>query len=493
MCDDRYLLENAHTEALLKKSEERYRNIVETSQEGIYILDQDYKIVFVNRKMAEMLEWMPEDMIGKSSLEFVNESEKEVAIAAMERRKRGIHEILEWRLKTKTGKEIRVSSSATAIMLEDGKFSGILALATDVTERYNALEALKKSELQLREAQKIARLGNYNYNFKTNKWSCSKIVDELSGLTPDEIPHIENWIALIAPEFRQEYVKDLEDAIVHGRYNFGPYQDYKIIQAHTGEVRWISITGEMIYDENGAPEYLFGTLQDVTERKKEEELMQMNDQLRNYSDHLQTIREEERLNIAREIHDELGQQLTAIKIDIARWRNRLKVQYPDLNTDSTVELVEMVNNAISSVRRIATELRPGLLNELGIEAAIELYTSDFAKRTGIKCAFESNLEKDNYSKAVNTAIFRIYQETLTNVARHAQASEVNTRFYSDHDMLVLEVKDNGIGISDERLNNKTSLGLMGMRERAGMLRGEINFRKLDDCGTLVTLRIPSTS
>jgi PAS domain S-box-containing protein len=491
MCNDRYVLENNRTEQLLKKSEERYRNIVETAQEGIWLLDEYYNTVFVNRKMAQLVECLPEEMIGKHLFEYIDEKDIPKANEAIERRKEGFSEIHEARLKARSGKYIWASFSSTPILIEQGKFSGSLSMVTDITDRMNSSEALKNSERLLKEAQKIARVGNYMYNFQTGIWKCSEVVDEISGLTREEVPHFEKWIALIAPEFREQYLKDFEDTIVHGTDNFGNYRDYKIIQAHTGEVKWVSITGEMEYDENGKPVQLFGTIQDVTERKKEEALIQANTELRNFSGHLQEIREQERMHISREIHDELGQQLTALKIETTRLSNKIKVNMPDFASQSQ-NVLEMLNNAISTVRKIATQLRPGLLNELGIEAAIESHTNEFQKTTGIKCSFDSNLNKDEFSEEINTNIFRIYQEALTNIARHAGASTVNTRLYQEDNMLMLEVKDDGIGFHPDK-QNKKSLGIMGMKERAAVLNGEINFSNLPERGTLVTLKVPLSS
>ncbi|MDB5226729.1 MAG: domain S-box protein [Bacteroidota bacterium] len=488
MSNDRYIIENNKTEGLLLKSEERYRNIVETSQEGIWLVDADYRTVFVNKKMTEILGYSMEEMLSLDGFHFMDETDMNLAVESRQRRMSGISEIMERRLKTKTGKLIWASISATPIMLNEGKFSGSLAMVTDITDRFQASEKLKHNEKQLKEAQKIAHIGNYSYDFITRLWKCSEVVDEMSGLTREEIPDFDNWVALMAPEFKQQYLKELEDTIIHAKPNFGHYQDYKILRAHTGEERWISITGEIEYDTSGNPISLFGTLQDVTGRKMEEkQLQELNIQLRNLSSHLQTVREEERMHIAREIHDELGQQLTVLKMDIFSLKNKMNADSP-LMQKKINHMIEMVDTAIQTLKRIATELRPGILDHLGLVAALEWNAKEFQKRSGIRCNFNSGAVSENFSTQINTTVFRIFQESLTNVARHSKANLVEAKLYEKESMLILEVNDNGVGIRDS--NKKTSWGLLGMKERAIILHGDFSIKELEEGGTNVTLKIP---
>jgi signal transduction histidine kinase len=151
---------------------------------------------------------------------------------------------------------------------------------------------------------------------------------------------------------------------------------------------------------------------------------------------------------------------------------------------------EVVDEIISAIRKIATELRPGVLDDLGLEAAIEWQIQDFQKRTGIKCEFVSELKDIRLSQDRATAAFRIFQETLTNIARHAQATRVNIRLAASHGKLILEVQDNGKGVTARDLSGAKSLGLLGMRERAMMLDGELTVVGRRGKGTTVGLRIP---
>jgi signal transduction histidine kinase len=212
-------------------------------------------------------------------------------------------------------------------------------------------------------------------------------------------------------------------------------------------------------------------------------------QLRALAGRIQTAREEERARVAREIHDELGQALTAIKIDLtALLPNVLADPAPDLQRQQTV--FRLLDEAIYSVRRIATDLRPGVLDDLGLMAAIEWAVDEFQARTGIESYVslpDADLALDAQSA---TALFRILQEALTNVARHARATQVAVRLAQDGGDLSLEVRDNGRGIREEQMADGRSLGVLGMRERAILLGGEFSIASTPENGTTVAVRIP---
>ena len=234
---------------------------------------------------------------------------------------------------------------------------------------------------------------------------------------------------------------------------------------------------------------------DITGLKQaEKQLRDSREQLRALAAYLQSVREEERTRIAREVHDELGQALTGLKMELA-WLDKKFAeagQFPALRflRQKTREIPEVVDQIISTVRKIATELRPGVLDDLGLEAAIEWQIHDFQKRTGIKCEFASNLSDIALSQERATAVFRIFQETLTNIARHANASRVKIKLEASHGKLLLEVQDNGKGMTARDLSGAKSLGLLGMRERATMLDGEVTIVGHRGKGTTVGLRIP---
>ncbi|MBT8302842.1 MAG: hypothetical protein KJP09_00115 [Bacteroidia bacterium] len=232
-------------------------------------------------------------------------------------------------------------------------------------------------------------------------------------------------------------------------------------------------------------------LEDVLENYKhtEEALQRSNTDLRQLSSRLQNLIEDEKKSIAREVHDVLGQQLTSLKFDISWLNTKLKEKEPEY-AEKAGSMIGLVDNTINTVRKIASELRPSVLDDLGLEAAIEWHAKAFEKLTDIKCDLQCGELSEKYSDDIKTAVFRIFQESTTNIIRHAKASVVRVRLFEDNNEIVLEVEDNGVGISDERKKNVTSLGLLGMKERVSILDGNFLIRKLPTQGTIVKIGIP---
>jgi PAS domain S-box-containing protein len=225
-------------------------------------------------------------------------------------------------------------------------------------------------------------------------------------------------------------------------------------------------------------------------KRAEEEIRKSRERLRNLSGRLQSLLEEERTRISREIHDELGQALTVLKIDLSLTRRSLVSGGHAEQSAKIHENEHAVNRIIQTVRKIATDLRPGVLDELGVAPAIEWMAKDFQSRTGIGCKVSLH-GVDKISDTVRaTAIFRIVQEALTNVMRHAAASRVNVSLKKKDHTLIAEVRDNGIGITQERIIGSKSLGLIGIRERVRLLGGEAVIRGKPGKGTSVRVTLP---
>lgn len=231
-------------------------------------------------------------------------------------------------------------------------------------------------------------------------------------------------------------------------------------------------------------------LRDITERKRsEEELKSSREKLRNLAAHLNSVREEERKLIAREIHDELAQALTALKMGLV-WLDKKLPEVKKPLTEKIKSMSDLIDMTLYTVRRISSELRPGLLDDLGLQAAIEWQAKEFEDRTGITCEVTFHSDTGNLDQERSTAIFRIFQETLTNVVRHAEATEVWASLEETPDILIMKVKDNGVGITEERILNSKSFGIIGMQERTLLLGGDIKLKGVRNKGTTVTVSIP---
>lgn len=231
------------------------------------------------------------------------------------------------------------------------------------------------------------------------------------------------------------------------------------------------------------------TYEDITEQKRaQEELANSREQLRNLSIYLQTVREKESTRIAREIHDELGQWLTAIQMDLSWLGSRLSEGEASL-AEKVERMKQMVDTTLDSVHRISTELRPILLDDLGLIAAMDWQVKEFQERTGVQC--EAHLDyRDNLDKDLATALFRVFQETLTNVTRHAKATRVRVRFRQKGDDLCLDVSDNGRGITPKQIHDPKSFGILGIRERVNLWGGSVSITGKPRKGTTIKVRIP---
>jgi signal transduction histidine kinase len=233
---------------------------------------------------------------------------------------------------------------------------------------------------------------------------------------------------------------------------------------------------------------------DITERKQAEEvLLSSREQMRALAGRLQAVREEERTNVAREIHDELGGALTGLKVDLSfLTKSASKIENEAVRTSlltSTDSINKSIDTTIRTVRRIAMELRPGVLDDLGLVSALEWQLNDFEKRTGIRCEFIPPAEEISLDADLSTALFRIFQEALTNVARHSGATEVRVRLRVGANAFTLAVEDNGKGIEKEKILSTKSLGLLGMRERAQMFGGRFTVTGTPGKGTKVTVEV----
>ena len=229
------------------------------------------------------------------------------------------------------------------------------------------------------------------------------------------------------------------------------------------------------------------TAQRRENQKAPERLRRPHDQLRALTGHLRFVREEERTRIAREVHDELGQALTGLKLDLSLLSGKTVGQRAVQRKIKA--MAARVDDTILTVRRIATELRPGVLDNLGLAAAIEWQAAEFQERTSIRCEVRIEVKETIWDREFNTMCFRIFQETLTNIVRHAKATRVDVRLAQVDHELVLTVRDNGRGISEQEVVHARSIGLIGMRERVAQVGGQVFFG-LPDRGTTVTMRVP---
>lgn len=394
---------------------------------------------------------------------------------------------LETQLRKKSGEIFPAHFSLTLLKDENGLDIGVAGYVLDMTERKQIENALREREASLAFAQRVAHLGSWEWDLESGNIQWSDEVYRIWGFVPGMFsPNFEIFISSIHPEDR-ELVEKFITAALNNEVVYSI--DHRIVLPD-GSARFVHEEAQVFRNEEGSAVKVVGTAQDITERKQaEQEMRESREQLRELSNHLQTMREEEKASIAREIHDELGGNLTALKMDVF-WLARRLPETMDAAREKVSSMSDLVDASVHAVRRIVTELRPTVLDDLGLLAAMQWQASEFAKRYNIQCKVAMHGEEIELAEELRVALFRIFQEALTNVARYSKASQVLVDVWREHDKIALEVFDNGIGIPEGAIMQPTSHGLRGMVERARSLGGSVEIGSAPGEGVSISVRIP---
>jgi PAS domain S-box-containing protein len=396
-----------------------------------------------------------------------------------------------WKHKKKNGSIIIAQVCADNVMLH--KKECRLISAHNVTALFKAKDEIRKgfkkvvaNEELMQTAEQLANFGSWEYEIVTENVKFSDGMFRLYGYIPQSVASTFNlFLEHVHPE-DLEYVKKVH---VEAIRNFASLKfEFRIIDKN-GVLKYIRSGLRILRNDQHEPILLRGFNLDITETQLSvERLKQSHQELQALATHLENIREEERTDIAREIHDELGQQLTAIKFDISWVKSKLQQDAAPLSEKIT-EAIGLVDDTIKSVRKIASKLRPIMLTELGLPAALKWQSKEFEKRTGIPCFFTENFGNYDIDKSVSFTFFRVYQEVLTNITRHSCATRVDSSLLLDHEYLILKIIDNGTGFDQEEVKSKKSLGLIGIKERALSMNAELIIQSMKGKGTTITIKL----
>jgi len=396
-------------------------------------------------------------------------------------------EVVDGEYKFMVNNELRDYQQIVFPIVNNSKAIGIAGFNIDITDRKQADRKLLESEQRYRLLIETAMEAILVVQDHILKFS-NHMLSEITGFSAEELMS-RNFLEFVHQDDRKmvegNYLKRINGEVISERDQFR-------MVGNDNSIKWIEMSGAKI-DWEGKPASI-NFLTDITERKMNEEALHNSQkELVKFAAHLQNIREEERVLLAREIHDELGQILIAVKIDLGMLKqNVLKgigTTVPGNIFFEFNDLSNLVDKTIHTTRRIMTDLRPEVLDFLGFSEAVKQHLRAFEDRHKILCHFESNTKILNLNSQQSVALFRIIQEALNNVAKHSKATKVRVNIVKNDNKLSLEIEDNGIGLNESK-KNVDSYGLIGMKERVFLLQGELTIVGVKDKGTTIRVEMP---
>jgi len=465
-----------------KRAEAAYRIMADNSQAGVYVV-QNGTFQFVNHNAAKYAGYSADELAGMDSLSLVHPEDREKVIRnsreMLNRRRTAPHE---FRIVTKDGRIRWIMETVTLIPWRGER--AVLGNSMDITEQFEARNKL--AELEALEASILEAIPHAVIGLQDRRIIFANDgVEAVFGWRAKDLIGKSTRVLYQTDEGYEAIARDLYSVLEKKRTFRSEFpcrrRDGTGIECMVSAAR----IGTQLKQKN-----IVITYEDITDRKRAEtEIERSREQLRNLSAHLQSVREKERTRIARELHDELGQLLTALNTGLVLLNRKIPETEKALR-DQTGSMIELVDMTMQTLKRIYMALRPGMLDHLGLAVAIGWQAGEFEKRTGIRCKVTVDPEDLSLDPDLSTAIFRIFQETLTNIARHAGAARVHVSLKATAEKVLLTVRDNGRGITQEQLAKPNSFGLLGMRERTHYWGGDVRISGKPGKGTLVKVYIP---
>ena len=489
----REIEERRRAETELKRTKEYLENIIENSVDAIGIVDREGRFILWNRRAVEIYGYHSDDLAGKSSFDlYADRAELDRMLERL--RRDGVVREYEILMKKQDGSIVPMDISISLLKDDRGRTIGSVCVARDLSER-------KKSELDLKRARD--ELSRYSKELERQVRERTREISGILKYTPAvvTIKDVDGYYTLVNARFEELIGMSGDEVLGRSDHEIFPAEfadrfranDLQVlaegrscqVEEHfpqrDGVHTYLTVKFPL-YDEEGVATGTCGIGTDITEVKKAQ------DQLRRLSGRMMAGQETERAAIARELHDELGQILTALRMDAVWMANHLKES--DARAASrALAMCDIIDRTIDEVRGIALRLRPSVLDDLGLIPALEWYTTDLEKRSGIAIILNHH-DVPQMDDLVATAAYRIAQEALTNVVRHSSASHAEVSLEGEKGFLMITVTDNGKGFTVSELSESDCLGLAGMRERAALAGGSLEIESSPGKGTRVRCRLP---
>jgi len=474
----------AEIEELLRQTGLGLASVFEIYPDMVFVVDRDERVIYVNRVAAEALGRKPEEIVGRGQAEFFRDGLGARHSMAIQHVFDSGEPVVTENQQDLHLRPVWIDTRLVPFRDPAGAIVAVVGIVRNVSERREAQEAVA-----LREAYLRSMLDNFPYPvwFKDTAGKLRVVNQTFASAfdkaQPSDLIGLDDF-AIAPHELALHYVSD-DQEVMRTRQKKLVEEEIRV----NGKSRWFETYKSPVLDADGALLGTTGFARDITERRQlQEDQRRSREQLRALAAHVESVREQERVRIAREIHDELGQSLTCMGMDLAFLDKHIDPEDREVAA-RVAALVELVKDTIRCVRRISSELRPSILDDLGLGAAIEWLAHDFETRTHITCKVEVPEDLSlPFDRA--TPLFRICQEALTNVTRHASATQVDIQLTCTDTRINLAIHDNGRGITDEEIQRHGSLGLLGMKERVSILGGTLDVVGKPGEGTTLAVQIP---
>ena len=482
------ITERKDIEARLVTSDAHLHGILDYSPALIFLKDIEGRYLLVNKQFESAFQKTRKELTGKKDSEiFSAEIAASFRANDLEVMKYGVSMEFEETAPHHDGNHTSIVVKFP-LRDENGNIFAVGGIATDITERTRASALLKQRERWMRLILDNAydAFVAMDQEGRITAWNVQ--AEKMFGWRLDEVLGRPMAKTIVPPQYRAAHQRGMQRFLETGEGTVFNKRLEMMALRRDGTEFPVELSIRAL--KTGESYSFTAFIADITERiQATDDLKRSHEQLQDLAARLESVREEERARMAHEIHDELGQSLTGLRLDIAWIRQQIVGAHPSV-TQKLDAMIKLADTSIQSVRDLATELRPIVLDKLGLLPAIEWCAKEFETHSGVRCHLHFHLRHISLDRDASTAVFRIVQEALTNIARHANASAATITARESSGRLVFEVADDGRGITTEETSDPDSIGVLGMRHRAALLKGKLTISGSPGKGTKVTLTIP---